>query len=217
MFRQILLTQWKWTRLSLGALMALSFLFPITIWNLWGLGGDPVSASGLLLSFEQMGAVLALIASLGGFVLAVQPWSADAATSHVYPLSLPLPWSRYLIMRFGAGALSLVLPAIALWLGCLGTLSLIEIPPTMRTYAGTVALRFLFASLLGYSAVFALQYLSGRRAVLVMISTLLAILVFTVSVDLFGLHALRDWIGRVLFEWPGPLAIFTADWSLIDV
>lgn len=217
MFAQILYTQWKWTRLTLGAFIALAFLMPLAMWNLWGAAGESYSAGALMLAFERMGALLMAISVLGGFVLAVQPWAVDSLAKHVYPLSLPIPWSRYVALRFGAGAISLILPAIALWFGSLATLSLVELPPTMHAYAGTVAARFLLASLVTYAGIFALQYLSGRRAVVILLVMLLTFLVGSIILQLTGNTAIAAWLGRVLFEWPGPLSVFSADWSLVDV
>ena len=217
MFTQILYTQWKWTRAALGMFIISAFVIPVALWRLLGPETGSNTAITLMQAFDQTGAFLAVIAVLGGFVLAVLPWTVDAQTKHVYPLSLPVPWERYVVMRFGAGALSLVLPAIALWLGCLVTLAFVEVPMTLRTYPGTVAARFLLAALVAYGITFALQYLAGRRAVLLLLGILLVMLVGGTALELLGLQSVNRSVIRVLFEWPGPLSVFTADWSLIDV
>jgi hypothetical protein len=217
MFTQILYTQWKWTRAALGMFVVLSFVIPVALWRLNGPDSGSVPAISLMQAFDQTGAFLAVIALLGGFVLAVVPWTVDAQAKHVYPLSLPVPWPRYVVMRFGAGAVSLGLPAIALWLGCLVTLAFVDVPATLHTYPGTVAARFLLASLVAYGITFALQYLAGRRAVLLLLGILVAVLVAGTALELLGLSAVNQSVVRVLFEWPGPLSVFTADWSLIDV
>lgn len=217
MFTQILYTQWRWTRASLGAFIVFGFVLPVALWRLMGPNEGTTTAATLMSAFEQIGAFLAVVALLGGFVLAVQPWTVDAATKHVYPLSLPITWPRYVAMRYGAGALSLLGPAIALWLGCLVTIAMVDLPATMHAYPGTLAARFLLASLITYSAVFALQYLTGRRAVLFLLGILLLFLLGAMILDLTGNREMRERITSLIFEWPGPLSVFTADWSLIDV
>lgn len=217
MFTQILYTQWKWTRAALGLLIIFSFVLPVALWRLLGPESGSSSAVTLMQAFDQTGAFLSIVALLGGFVLAVMPWTVDAQAKHVYPLSLPLPWPRYVVMRFGAGALTLALPAIALWLGCLAALAFIDVPSTLQTYPGTVAARFFLAALVAYGLTFALQYLAGRRAVILLLVFLLVVLVGSSALELFGYQAVNRSIMRALFEWPGPLSVFTADWSLIDV
>jgi hypothetical protein len=217
MFAQILYTQWKWTRASLGTFIVFAFVVPVALWLLMGPDTTTATAVTLMQAFEETGKYLAIMAVLGGFVLAVQPWTVDSQAKHVYPLSLPIPWPRYVTLRFGAGALTLLLPALALWLGCMITLLLVEIPPTLRTYPGMLAARFLLAALVTYSLTFALQYLAGRRAVLVLLGILLLVLVTSAGLELAGLGEWNSRMARILFEWPGPLSIFTADWSLIDV
>jgi hypothetical protein len=217
MFTQILYTQWKWTRAALGLLIIFCFVIPVALWRLLGPESGSTTAVTLMQAFDQTGAFLSIIALLGGFVLAVMPWTVDAQAKHVYPLSLPLPWPRYVVMRFGAGALTLLLPAFALWLGCLVALAFVDVPATLQTYPGTVAARFLLATLVAYGITFALQYLAGRRAVLFLLVFLLVMLVASTALELFGFDSVNRSAMRVLFEWPGPLSVFTADWSLIDV
>jgi hypothetical protein len=216
MFTQILYTQWKWTRSALGLFVVFGFILPLALWRLWGVGNS-YTASTLMRTFEQIGPMLAVVAILGGFVLAVLPWTVDSQTSHVYPLSLPITWSRYVSMRFGAGVLSLIVPTIGFWLGCLATLSLIDVPATMQTYAGSVAMRFFLAALVTYALVFALQYVAGRRAVLYLLVVILVMAIGGTALAVMGQGEIARAVARFLFEWPGPLAVFTADWSLIDV
>lgn len=217
MFTQILYTQWKWTRSALGLFVVFAFTLPLALWRLWGAGNGESNAASLMRSFETIGPMLAVVAVLGGFVLAVMPWTVDAQTKHVYPLSLPITWPHYVSMRFGAGVLSLIIPAIGFWLGCLATIALIEVPATMQTYAGTVAIRFFLAALVTYALVFALQYVAGRRAVLYLLLVILVMTLGGTVLAVIGQGGIATAIARFIFEWPGPLAVFTADWSLIDV
>jgi hypothetical protein len=217
MFAQILYTQWKWTRTALGMLIVVAFVMPVALWRLFGPDASSTTTVTLMQAFDSIGPYLVLIALLGGFLLAVMPWTVDAQTKHVYPLSLPVQWPQYVVMRFGAGALTTLLPAFALWLGCLVALAFVEVPPTLHTYAGTVAARFLLATLVAYVMTFSLQYLAGRRAVVLLLGFLVLMLIGGTGFELFGLADVNRAIIRAVFEWPGPLSVFTADWSLIDV
>lgn len=166
---------------------------------------------------QALGPMLAFLALLGAFVLAVYPWTVDAETKHVYPLSLPITWPRYVGMRFVAGALTLVLPAVALYLGGRLAVSMIELPPLLRSYAGALAVRWLLAAIVAYSLSFALQYLAGRRATVVALLIVLGIVGLFAVLELAGAHDVGDAIGRFLFEFPGPLGVFSERWVLIDV
>lgn len=219
MFAQILRTHWAWTRALVGVLALLTFVTPAFVWRLANLGtsGAP-PALALMEGFAAAGVILAFLAVLGAFAIAAQPWTVDAATNHVYPLSLPIPWARYLAMRYSAGALMLLGPTLALWLGCVMALAMVELPDVLRSYAGALALRFLLASLLAYSATFALQHLAGRRAPMVLLVSILALVVVGFGVGIVAGRAdLVDATLRLLIEWPGPFAIFTEPWVLVDV
>ena len=218
MFRQILFTNLRWTRLSLTVMSVLAFVLPTGLWRLASVSNfGPQPALALMRGFEVVGVGLGLLAFFAGFVLVAQAWAEDALGKHVYALSLPVPWSRYVAMRFGAGALTLVLPTVALWLGSLFVLTQVELPPTLRSYPGTLALRFYLGALLSYAIVFQIQYLSGRRAALVLLALVGGIGGISLGMDLTGNGDLLSQASRWLFEWPGPLAVFAADWMLVDV
>lgn len=218
MFGQILYTQVKWTRNVLAVLSIVAFALPA---GLWRLSHDSyfevATAMEVMRGFEVLGPALVLLAFFSGFMAVAQPWAVDAAARHVYPLSLPVPWSRYVGMRFGAGALLTLIPTLALWLGCLLVLSMIELPATLNAYPGTLALRFLLGALFSYAGIFAIQYISGRKAahVLLVLMLLLAALVLASEFSGNTKNLLR--LFDLLFHSPGPLAVFGESWMLIDV
>lgn len=218
MFRQILFTNLRWTRLSLTALSVVAFIAPAGLWRLAnGIYHAPQAPLVVRDGFVVLGPMLALLAFVTGFVLVAQTWAEDSLSKHVYALSLPIPWSRYVGLRFGAGAVTLLLPTLALWLGSLFVLSQIELPVMLHAYPGTLALRFLLGALLSYALVFMIQYLSGRRAALVLLSLFIGVIVFSFGMAFTGNGAALSSATRWLLEWPGPLAVFAADWMLIDV
>jgi hypothetical protein len=219
MFAQILRTHWQWTRAAVGALAIGTFVAPAFIWRLADstMIGVP-EAQAVIQGFAAVGVVLGVLSLFGAFALAALPWGVDAATQHVYPLSLPIPWARYLTMRYAAGVLTLIIPAVTLWLGCLVALSMITIPDVLQSYAGTLAFRFFLAALLAYSATFAVQYVAGRKAAYTIVVLFLAALLLGFAVGVVGgRDDLVESALKVLFEWPGPFAIYTDPWVLIDV
>jgi hypothetical protein len=218
MFRQIMLTQLRWTRLMVAIMTVAAFVTPAAAWWMGGTRVEyPARPAAVVIGFQSAGPMIVGIALLGAFLLAAYPWTMDAATRHVLPLSLPIPWRRYVAMRFGAGALLLIPPTIALWVGCLVVLGMIDLPATLRAYPTALALRFLAAAMLTYSTVFALQYMAGRRSALVALG-----IVVTVGALSFGLSVTgNSEFGAMFMDWltefPGPLAVFSTEWKLIDV
>ncbi len=216
MFRTILRTHWMWTRTLVAGISLVVFLMPAAAWRLGG-GRTILVGRSVADGMQALGPMLAFLALLGAFVLAVYPWTVDAETKHVYPLSLPITWTRYVGMRFLAGALTLVVPAVALYLGGRLAVSMIVLPPLLHSYAGALAVRWLLAAFVAYSMSFALQYLAGRRATVVALLIVLGIVGLFAGLELAGARDVGDAIGRFLFEFPGPLGVFSERGVLIDV
>lgn len=217
MFAMMFRTQWQWTRNAVLGIAAMAFVFPTLARYLARSGGSGDPLVQVLDGYNTLGPLLGFLALFGPFVLAALPWTIDHEARHVYPLALPVEWSQWVSTRFAIGAITLLLPTIALYLGAIATLSVIELPPLLRAYPGALALRFLLASMLSYSASFALQYLAGRRAAQFALSVLVGILALGLAAVLFGQSDLIERAGEWLFVWPGPLALFIEPWTLIDV
>ena len=120
-------------------------------------------------------------------------------------------------MRFGAGALMLLAPSIALYAGSVIALSFLELPPTLRAYPGALAIRFLSATLVAYALTFAIQYLAGRRAAFVIVGGIAGLAALFFVMSLLGFGGVSGAIMSALFDMPGPFAVFAADWKLLDV
>ncbi len=217
MFAMMFRTQWAWTRNALIGFSTLAFVFPALAWRLANVGSRGSDTQQLMDGFALLGPMLGFLALVGPFVLAALPWGIDAETKHVYPLSLPISWSQWVGMRFAAGALTILIPAVALYIGSRLTLGMIELPPLLRGYPGALAFRFLLASLVAYGLTFALQYLAGRRAAAVALVLMLGSAASIMLLFILGMSDIAEAIGRAVFEWPGPLAIFVEPWTLIDV
>lgn len=217
MFAMMFRTQWRWTRVAVMSIAGLALIFPTLARYLTRSLGSEDALRQVLDGFQVLGPMLGFLALLGPFILAALPWTIDHETRHVYPLSLPVEWSWWVGTRFVIGAITLVIPAIALYIGAWATVSALELPPLLRAYPGALAIRFLLASLLSYAISFALQYLAGRRATHVAATGLVAVLVIILAATLVGQTDLVERAAEYLFVWPGPLALFIEPWTLLDV
>lgn len=217
MIAMLVRTQWSWTRNALLGFASITFLAPALAWRISAGGNEAAAAVQVMSGFANVGMLLAIIALLGSFAIAALPWTLDAEARHVYPLSLPLTWPRFVAVRYFAGAASLVVPALALYFGALATLAMIEMPALLQAYPGALAIRFYLAAFVAYSATFALQYLAGRQAVVVALFVVLGFVGIGFGLWLLGLEDAVDAAVQFLFTWPGPLAVFTDPWTLIDV
>lgn len=217
MIAMLVRTQWAWTRNALLGFATIAFLAPALAWRISSGGFESAPAIQVMDGFATVGMLLSIIALMGAFAIAALPWTVDAEARHVYPLSLPIGWTQFVAVRYLAGASMLVVPALALYFGSLATLAMIEMPPLLRAYPGALAFRFFLAAFVAYSATFALQYLAGRQAVVAALLVLLALVGIGFGMWLLGLEDAVDATVQFLFEWPGPLAVFTDPWTLIDV
>jgi hypothetical protein len=218
MFGQILYTQAKWTRASVAVLAVVAFAMPAGLWRAARQGYlTNYTAMEVMSGFSFLGPALGVLAFFCGFMMVAQPWAVDGAARHVYPLSLPISWKRYVAMRFGAGALLLLVPALTLWLGCLLVLALVPIPDTLQAYPTTLAFRFLLGALVSYAGIFAVQYLSGRKAAHLLLGVIVVTTAAAMIAELSGNGRLLILTVHYLFDWPGPFAVFGAEWMLIDV
>lgn len=217
MFAMMLRTQWQWTRPFVAGFALIAFLMPALAWRMGAAAVDHDPVLALMHGFEGLGPMLAFLALFGPFVLAAYPWTVDAEARHVYPLSLPLPWYQWVLMRWVIGALTLLIPTIALYAGARFVVALVDLPESLRSYPEPLALRFLIACLLAYAMTFALQYLAGRRAGVVALSALFAAGTLSIILWALGIGGFVDTVVQLLFEWPGPLAVYAEPWTLIDV
>jgi hypothetical protein len=217
MFRAILFTQWKWSR-GLLALAAVA-LFSIPLMSIRG-GAflfEELDARNVLLQMQSYGTFYAFGALALGLVAGLTAWSADHASRHVYALSLPVKRWRYTLLRFGAGATTLIGPVVALWLGAMVAVNTASIPLGLQGYPTALAFRFALGVLLAYSLCFAAGSTSPRIAgyVLTAIATVVAI---NVAIVTFTSHAgVLDPVLSVLFDRHGMLHVFAGRWMLIDV
>lgn len=217
MFRQMLYTQWKWSRTELFFCVVLAFLVPTMIIRIGYTAVDVYAVSSVLSIMGFAGVFFGSLAVVTAFSLAWRPWVVDAALRHVGPLSLPVAWPAFVRMRFLAGAALLLVPTLAVWIGGILATTTTPIPPTLHAYPGGVALRFLVASFVAYAGGFFLQYVAGKHAVKVAVALVIGIALMELAANLLGYESVAVRFWNVLTNWPGPLAVFNVRWMLIDV
>jgi hypothetical protein len=217
LYTQMLRTQWAWSRMAVLGLGVITFALPSLIWRLAGMGGGHLAPAALVQGFQFGGPALALLSLAGGAVMAATPWVVDAEAKHVYPLSLPIAWSRFVAIRFGIGVLLLLVPTVALYMGAQFILLRIDLPDVLRAYPGALSARYFLALLIAYSVTFAVQYIFGKRAALVTLVGLLSFAGLSILLSVIGEAGRFSWMGAALFQWPGPFSIYTEAWKLIDV
>ena len=218
MFRVMLYSQWKWARLivALGSIAA--FALPlVSVQGAARADSNPLQAGELLQAVQSWGTLYPVLAAALGLLVAIATWAPDHRGRHVHALSLPLARWRYVLLRFGAGATLLAAPVIAVSAGALLATWSATIPAGLQGYPVALATRFALAVLVAYAVFFAVSAGTARTAgiILGLIGgvILVQIIAGVANVDL-------DLLGRlqvVVLNWPGPLAIFTGRWMLIDV
>ena len=218
MFAQTLYVQWKWNRDFLAFFTLVAFVAPLIILWIAMTHVGVSTARELVIVGGVIGVTAGVVAVLAGVTLAWQGYGVDERAGHTYALSLPVTRLRALGMRAGAAGLLLVIPAVGVWIGAMTASAQAKLPPTLESYAGSLAVRALLASWLAHACMFGLRYAAGRRAKAVLAG--LIILGGTLAFLSASAPALHDPIvrlGRFLVDGPGPLGILAGRWTLIDV
>jgi hypothetical protein len=218
MFRVILYAQWKWSRLviTLGTIAA--FILPVlSVQGASPHSTSPMRGGELLGMVQAWGVLYPVLAAALGLLVAIATWAPDHRGRHVHALSLPLPRWRYVLLRFGAGLVLLAAPALAVLFGAVLATRLAAIPPGLEGYPVALAIRFAVAVLVAYAVFFAVSAGTTRTAGLILAAIggliVVQLLASLANIDVDVLTPLQS----ALLLWPGPLAIFTGRWMLIDV
>jgi hypothetical protein len=218
MFRAILYSQWKWSRLIVAVGTIAGFALPLV--SLQGAARadrSPLEAEALLHAVQAWGVLYPLLAAALGLLVAIATWAPDHRGRHIHALTLPLPRWRYVLLRFATGATVLAGPILGVSIGALIAVVAATLPPGLHGYPLALALRFALAALVAYALFFAVSAGTARTAgiILGVIGAVVVVQVFA-SVANVELN-LADHLQMVLTNWPGPLAVFTGRWMLIDV
>src|SRR3989454_9314542 len=120
MFRVMLYSQWKWSRLIVALGSVAAFALPIiSVQGAARADASPLQAGELLQAIQSWGVLYPVLAAALGLLVAVATWAPDHRGRHVLALSLPLPRWRYVLLRFGAGLVLLTPSMIAVLVGAL--------------------------------------------------------------------------------------------------
>lgn len=214
MFQAIAATQWKWTRTT--ALLAAVVGFTLPIASLQS-AHETTTPQDFIARMQNWGIGYALLAAGSGLLIALAAWGHDHQGRHVYALSLPVSRARYVMLRFGAGALFLAPITLAVLAGSVIVAMSGAIPQGLHAFPFALTLRFALAGLVSYAIFFAIGSGTTRTAAVVLGS--FAFLLFVqfilslVNVDFNLLSRLGDFV----FDRPGLLSVFSGRWMLIDV
>src|SRR5216117_1984428 len=143
MFRVMLYSQWKWSRLivALGSIAA--FALPIvSVQGAARADASPLQAGELLQAVQSWGTLYPVLATALGLLVAIATWAPDHRGRHIHALTLPLPRWRYVLLRFAAGATVLAGPILGIAVGALIAIAAATLPPGLHGYPLALALRF---------------------------------------------------------------------------
>jgi hypothetical protein len=218
MFRAILYTQWKWSRLIvvLGTVAA----FAIPLLSLQGAARadrGALQAQELLRSVQSWGSLYPLLATALGLLMAIAAWAPDHRGRHIHALTLPLERWRYVLLRFTAGFVLLAAPIAAVLIGASLAVLTATLPPGLQAYPIALAVRFAFAVFVAYAVFFSVSAGTARTAGIIL-GVIAALILVQVVANMASLDLnLTGVLQSALVAGPGPLAVFAGRWMLVDV
>ena len=217
MFKAILFQQWKWTRLIVALSTVAAFAIPLFSVR----GSAPTlehnDAARFLGDVQTWGILYPVLAGALGVLLAITLWTPDHRGRHVYSLALPIPRWRFVMYRYLAGLGLLAAPVLGLVLGTLLASSMTALPTGLHTYPLALSLRFALAVLVAFTLFFAVSSGTARTAGTIL-GGIAALVVVQVLLSAAGSQTdILMPIVNVLLTAPGPFAIFTGRWMLVDV
>lgn len=218
MFRVILYSQWKWSRLIVLLGSVAGFALPIiSVQGAARADSSPLQAMELLRTVQSWGVLYPVLAATLGLLVAIATWAPDHRGRHIYALALPVPRWRYVLLRFATGVALLAAPIVAVLAGALLATWSATIPAGLQGYPAALAVRFALAVLVAFAVFFAVSAGTARTAG-IMLTLIGGVIVVQVILHVASLDFdLWEKVQLVILNWPGPLAIFTGRWMLIDV
>jgi hypothetical protein len=227
MFREMLRTQWKVSRVSVAFLLPLCIGLPIAVIRLSRLvvaqseWSSP--ALDILRATARASIAFPLLAASTGCVIALCAWAWDHRTNHVYALSLPVERWRYAMMKMGAGAIILGLTALGVLIGSIIAVSTTALPEGIRGYPLAFTIRFLFAALITYAITFAFAAGTVRTTLRVFLILFVIFIGGTLLTSYLGsamgtqITSPLALLAEAFGSWAGPFQVFGGSWMLIDV
>jgi hypothetical protein len=225
MLRSMIFIHWKQANLALLPFVVAAFGLPLL--SIQGLGdgiADPWLSYQAFAATQLWLPLYPILAAAVGVTLALTAWNWDHQLGHQHALSLPMPRWRYALLKLAAGMALALVPTLAFWVSAHLAAASVTLPEGLRTYPDALAFRFLLAVLVSYAALFAAAAGTVRTTLTVVTAVLVLLFVAGMASDLLvplvpslAGSNLADWIVQGLVERPGPFAVFTGNWSLIDV
>ncbi|HEX6132670.1 MAG TPA: hypothetical protein VFZ24_01730 [Longimicrobiales bacterium] len=224
---QMLRLQWLASRWLLLVLALICIGLPQAVVRLAVLGAHGADRNlipaALLQSLDSISVLFPYLAAITGALIALAAWNWDHRTGHVYALSLPISRAEYALLKLWAGAVALLVPTVAIWIGAWIATSTVPIPDGLHAYPFAFGVRFLLAGTIVYGTMFALASGTIRTTLIVTIgwcalfiggSLLVPWLESQYAIELLSP---TEMLGHAFAEWPGPFRVFAGSWLLIDV
>lgn len=224
---EVLRVQWLAARWLLVPLVLLGIGLPQAVVRLalgYSGGMNPDVAPGAMLqALEGLSGIFPFLAAITGAAIALAAWNWDHRTSHVYALTLPVPRARYALLKLWSGAVILLVPTLAVWVGAWLATSTVAVPDGLRAYPFAFGTRFLLAGTLVYGTLFALAAGTIRTTLIICIGFVLVLILGAIGLPFlenqFGIDLITpvEIIAETVRRWPGPFEVFGGSWLLIDV
>ncbi len=216
-YRAVVAAQFTLQRLDVATLTVLAALVcPSSLWIAASMDGSLTDHATLASTSMSIAGAGFALAFLSGMLFVARPYIADAAGQHTYVLSLPIPRTRFALLRAAAGATLAMIPAAGFGIGALVAAAAVPLPALMQAYPVGLTLRFILCQVLAVALFFGLQYGAGKHAAKVAFAVLLVLAVFELAAPLLGMGAEgRAW--QVIAGPWSPLSLFLARWALFDV
>jgi hypothetical protein len=215
--RAVLAVQWQRARVLVILLSLAVFILPVFIVGQRYIEGPDFLRIKALVDAAQSAGKLFPVLALGlGLALGVMAWADDQRAGHVYALTLPQSRERYVLMRYAAAGVLLLIPIASLLGGAIIASNAVDLPEGVRAYPLQLTARFSLAAFTCYSVFFALSIATRRAARIIAFALVLVIvgeLVTTMFIENFSL------VNTILHGatlWPSPFALLTGRWALFD-
>lgn len=216
-YKVILASQWQWSRIMIVLGTVMGFAIPVLSVQGATAGEKGLPPDALLRWLQSWGLLYPLLATALGLLVAVSAWAPDHRGRHVHALSLPIPRWRYVLLRMLAALTVLLLPIAAVFLGARLAVATALIPTGLQGYAWALGLRFALATIVAFTVFYAISGGTTRTAGLIL-AIIGGVVALQVVVSATGLDLdFITGVGQLVFNWPGPLALFAGRWMLIDV
>jgi hypothetical protein len=220
---QVLRLQWLASRWLIVPLVLLCVALPQVVVRVTTTLGGVSSPGEVLRMMQALSGIFPFVAAITGAAVALAMWNWDHRTNHVYALTLPMSRAQYALLKLWAGAVILLVPALATWTGAWIATSTAVIPEGLRAYPVAFGVRFLLAAAIVYATMFALAAGTIRTTLIICIGFVTILIAGSLGLPFLERQFEIDLITPLstgistIARWPGPAQVFGGSWLLIDV